>query len=62
MDAERVRAGMSRADLAVALGWSLSRLQRRISGDSPLTIDELFEAAAVLGCPVDRLTDSPAAA
>ena len=62
MDAERVRAGMSRGDLAAALGWSLSRLQRRISGDSPITIDELFAVAAALGCSVDRLTESPVAA
>ena len=61
VDAERVRAGITRATLAGRLGWSLSRLQRRLAADPPFKVDELSAVAQAIGCPVSRFWQDVAA-
>ena len=61
VDAERVRAGITRATLAGRLGWSPSRLQRRLAADPAFNLDELSAVAQAIGCPVSRFWQDVAA-
>ncbi len=47
--------GISAADLARALGWSRPLLSRKERGESGVSIDQMIEAALVLGVPLVEL-------
>jgi len=51
----RLRAGLTQAQLAGALGISSATLSRAESGSGSLTTDRLSRAAKALGVPVDEL-------
>lgn len=57
MVAEEVRAQLARKrrsarSVAVQLGWQQTYLARRVTGETPFTIDDLAALAGVLGVPV----------
>lgn len=59
--AEMARARVSQAQLASSTSLSQVALSRRIHGNVPMSVDELFELADALGCPVDALIRAPKA-
>ena len=53
---------ISGAELARRLGWSQQATSRRLTGSTPITVDELTEIARVLDVPITTLfTDEVAA-
>lgn len=56
------RHRVSQARLAVALGMSQSALSRRLNGDQPFDIDDLFKIAEHFGTEVGALLPSPKSA
>ena len=66
MEAEMVAAGLSRDELAARLGWSRSRLQRRLKGVAPIDSNDMFviasAVAATLGKPAAEVIDRMAGA
>jgi transcriptional regulator with XRE-family HTH domain len=55
--AELGRADISGVQLAQALGVSQAWVSRRITGSTPLDVEDLVSIADVLDVPVSRLTD-----
>lgn len=53
--AEMARRKVSQSQLAGHLGMSQMAVSRRVSGETPLDIAELFAAADYLGVPVTAL-------
>lgn len=53
--AELARRRISGRELARGLGWSHNTTNRRLSGASPLDIDELVAVARHLGVPLSSL-------
>lgn len=47
--AELARRNISGRSLALALGWTASSTARRLSGATPLTVDDLSQIAAHIG-------------
>lgn len=45
---------ISQRKLAVRLGWTQPRVHRRLSGDTPISIDDLQSIANALDEPMDR--------
>lgn len=45
-------------DLGAALGISQQSASRRMTGETPISLDELWRIAAWLKVPVNRLTDA----
>lgn len=58
--AELARQRRRQAHLAEALGLSPATVSRRLSGEHPLTIDELYAAASWLGIDPLELLPRPA--
>jgi hypothetical protein len=56
--AELARQRRSGRELGVELGWSERTLRRRLAGDTPITADELVQAARFLCVPVETLVSS----
>lgn len=50
--AEIARAGMSFGEFGRTMEWSKNTTTRKLNGTSKLTINELDQAARVLGCEV----------
>lgn len=50
--AEIARAGMSGAEFGRTMEWSKNTTTRKLTGKSPLTINDLDRAAQILGCEV----------
>lgn len=59
--AELARGGYSAAGVANAIGWSQSRLARRLKGETPFDVNELAEIAAFLDLPLAALLPGVAA-
>lgn len=55
--AELARLRKSQSDLAGHLGISRPAVSFRLSGQTPMNINELVRIAEFLGVPLDRLTD-----
>ena len=53
--AELARAGVSGRSAALALGWSPSRMARRLSGETPFTVEEVAALAQHLEIPLGVL-------
>lgn len=49
LNAEMARQGMSQRDMANRLGWSFSKLNRKITGKSPLLWSDCREILKILG-------------
>lgn len=60
--AEIARQGMTRAAVAVRLGWTEQRLSSRMTGKVALTVGELTTIADALGVPVTQFLPTPARA
>lgn len=58
--AELARRSLTQADLATALGVTQPSVSRRMSGQTPFTVDEVAKAAALLGLPVTALVEDAA--
>lgn len=58
---ELARQRRSGRQLAAAVGWSAGTTSRRLNGETPLTVDELYACASFLGLPVARLLPAPEA-
>lgn len=56
---ELARQRSSARRLAAALGLSPATISRRLNGEHPLTVDELYAAASFLGLPVTELLPAP---
>lgn len=52
--AELARAGLLRGDL-VELGWTPSKISRKLNGHTPLTLREIEQIAEFLDVPLDAL-------
>lgn len=50
---------LSQTWLGRMIGKSQNGISRRLSGDKPLTLDEVEEIARALNVPLDRLIKSP---
>lgn len=59
--AELARRSIPAHDLAAALGWSKAKTSRRLSGQIPWTIDDIFATAAFLTVRPALLTEAVAA-
>ena len=49
LNAEMARQGLSQRDMALRLGWSPTKLSRKISGKSPLLWSDCKEILKALG-------------
>lgn len=58
--AEIARQQLPLTVLAERVGWSLSKLQRRLSGRAPFDVAELAQVAGALGITVKDLVDRAA--
>lgn len=59
--AEMGRHRVTQAQLGQALGLHQMSISRRLAGEVPFDVTELYEVAAFLGCPVSRLIPEAAA-
>lgn len=59
--AEMARAGVTQAQLAVAIALSQSAISRRLSGEADWTVIELYAVAEALGCDPHALLSGVAA-
>jgi transcriptional regulator with XRE-family HTH domain len=62
--AEEVRAQLARKrrsarSVALQLGWGQTYLARRVTGETPFTINDLAAIAGVLGIPVTSFFEAP---
>jgi hypothetical protein len=57
--AEMARQQVTQVELAPRTRLSLAALRRRLAGESPLLVSELFDIAKALRVPVSRLVDCP---
>lgn len=53
--AELARRKISGRQMGTDLGWTRNKTQRRLSGDHPLTIDELVAVARYLDIPLAQI-------
>lgn len=60
--AELARRGKTRGDLRPVLGLSYTAVQRRISGEIPLDVEEVEKIARYLDVPISALMEGPALA
>lgn len=58
---ELARHRKSGRQLAAAVGWSAATASRRLNGEYPLTVDELYACASFLGVPPASLLPAPEA-
>jgi transcriptional regulator with XRE-family HTH domain len=49
------RQRVNQTDLADALGMPINSLRRRLSGETTITVDDLYAVARALDVPVQRL-------
>lgn len=52
---QMVRRDISGRKLARQLGWSTTRLHRRLSGETPISATDLQNIAVILDVPVETL-------
>lgn len=55
------RQRKSGRQLGAAVGWSSGTTSRRLNGEHPLTVDELYACARFLGIPPAALLPAPQA-
>lgn len=53
--AEIARQRRTQGDLAQALGWTQQYLSRRLTGATPLSLDDVEKLARILGIPLAEL-------
>lgn len=58
---ELAKRRISGRQLAEAIGWSPGATYRRLNGDTPLTVDELYTLASYLGTTPAELLPAPEA-
>lgn len=54
---EIAKQGVSRVQLAAAIGLSTDALRRRLKGDKPFYVDELVDICHALNIPVSVMLD-----
>lgn len=59
--AEMGRHRVTQAQLGQVLGLHQMSVSRRLAGEVPFDVDELYKVAVFLGCPVSRLIPEVAA-
>ena len=53
--AEMARHGTEQQQIADALGMSQQAVSRRVTGQVPMSVDDITNFATVIGCPISRL-------